>query len=651
MQLSVIIVNYNVKYFLEQCLFSVQKASTNLAVEVWVVDNASQDGSRSYLETKFPSVHFIWNSSNIGFAKANNQALEKASGEFVLFLNPDTIVPEDCFSKCINFLMQQTNAGALGVRMIDGKGNFLPESKRSFPSPAASFYKLSGLSFLFPKSKTFARYHLGHLSEYQNHEVDVLSGAFMMIKKDVLQKTGGFDESFFMYGEDIDLSFRIQQTNCTETGENYKNYYFSDATIIHFKGESTRKGSLNYVRMFYKAMNLFANKHATAFNAGIFSAFISVAIWFRALFSLLKRVLQKAGLPLFDVLIILLLFWTVEYLWTAFIKPQTIYQNQLLLISFAGFAGLFLAVSYYTGLYEKTFRYKKLWHSLSISLILILAAYSLLPEHFRFSRGIVLVGSVLSFSILAAWRWVLLKTAVLELGDHTDNNTIIAGTQNEVAQINNLMNASEKNKNIAGFLSPLQEEHSLGLPLNYSQVLANIPATELIFCESNALSFSEIISLYQKAGKRVTLRLHAGGSSSIVGSDSKNDTGNTVGTKEYILDIAINKRLKRLGDVFCSFLFIITAPMHFLFNKHPLILLQHSFEVLVDKKTWIGYTGHVQQLPLLKPSILGPAGVPHSKNTLNTDGLQLANDWYAHKYEPLYDLVTIFTNYKNLGVK
>ncbi len=651
MQLSVIIVNYNVKYFLEQCLFSVQKASTDLAVEVWVVDNASQDGSRNYLETKFPWVQFIWNHTNIGFAKGNNQALQKATGEFVLFLNPDTIVPEDCFTKCINFLKQQADAGALGIRMIDGKGMFLPESKRSFPSPSASFYKLSGLSFLFPKSKTFGRYHLGHLSEHQNHEVDVLSGAFMMIRKEVLQKTGGFDESFFMYGEDIDLSFRIQQMMCAETKTNYKNYYFSDSSIIHFKGESTRKGSLNYVRMFYKAMNLFANKHATAFNAGIFSAFISVAIWVRALLSLFKRALQKTGLALLDVIIILLLFWVVKYFWTVFIKPQNVYQNQLLLISFAGFAGLFLLVSYYTGLYEKKFRYKKLWHSLTISLILILAAYSLLPEHFRFSRGIVLAGSVLSFSVLAAWRWMLVKGSLLESDDYTDSNTIIAGTQNEVAQINSLIGTSEKNKNIAGFLSPIQEEHSLGIPSNYTQVLANIPATELVFCESDQLSFSEIISLYQKANNKVTLRLHAGGSNSIVGSDSKNETGNTVGAKQYILDHTVNKRLKRLGDIFCSLLFIITAPLHFVFNKHPLILLHHSFEVLSNKKTWMGYTGDVQQLPILKPSILGPAGVPHSKNILNSDGLQLTNDWYAHTYEPLYDLVTIFTNYKNLGVK
>lgn len=651
MQLSVIIVNYNVKYFLEQCLFSVQKASTNLAVEVWVVDNASQDGSRNYLETKFPSVHFIWNNTNIGFAKANNQALPNAGGEFVLFLNPDTIVPEDCFIQCIHFLKQKTNAGALGIRMIDGKGNFLPESKRSFPLPSASFYKLSGLSFLFPKSKIFGRYHLGHLSEHQNHEVDVLSGAFMMIKKEVLQQTGGFDESFFMYGEDIDLSFRIQQTPCLETGSNYKNYYFSNSTIIHFKGESTRKGSLNYVRMFYKAMSLFAKKHATAFNAGIFHALLFAAIWFRALLSLFKRALQKTGLPLLDVALIVVLFWVAKYLWTAFIKPQNMYQNQLLFILFAGFASLFLVVSYYTGLYEKKFRYKKLWHSLTISLILILAAYSLLPEHFRFSRGIVLAGSVLSFSVLAAWRWVLLKNALLESGDDTHSNTLIAGTQKEVTQINNLMHASENNKNIAGFLSPVQEEHSLGLPINYRQVLANIPATELIFCESNVLSFSEIISLYQKANNKVTFRLHACGSNSIVGSNSKNEAGNTVGAKEYILDIAVNKRLKRLGDVFCSSLFIISAPLHFVFNKHPFLLLQHSVEVLLNKKTWVGYTGHVQQLPNLKPSILGPAGVPHSKNILNADGLQLVNDWYALTYEPLYDLVTIFTNYKNLGVK
>jgi len=279
LQLTVIIVNYNVKYFLEQCLCSVIKACKNIEAEIIVVDNNSTDGSKEFLLPKFKTVKFLWNTENVGFAKANNIALAQANGAYILFLNPDTIVPEDCFEKSIAFFKSTAAAGALGIRMIDGSGKFLKESKRAFPSPLTSLYKLSGLTKLFPHSKIFAKYHLGHLPENENHEVDVLAGAYMMIPKKVLDTTGSFDETFFMYGEDVDLSYRIQKTACTATNGNYKNYYFAESTIIHFKGESTKKGSLNYVRMFYTAMSLFVKKHYSGSRAGVFNLLIQVAIF------------------------------------------------------------------------------------------------------------------------------------------------------------------------------------------------------------------------------------------------------------------------------------------------------------------------------------------------------------------------------------
>lgn len=284
MQLSIIIVNYNVKHFLEQCLCSVKKATNGIDSEVLVVDNASTDGSKEYLASQFPWVDFTWSNQNVGFAKANNLALQKAKGDYVLFLNPDTILAEDSLMKCIRFLQTNTHAGAIGVRMLDGGGAFLPESKRAFPSSSASFYKLSGLSSLFPTSKTFARYTLGHLSEHETHKVDVLSGAFMMVRKELLHQTKGFDEDFFMYGEDIDLSYRLQQLQYT-SGVAYGNYYLSDTTIIHYKGESTQKGSTKYVQQFYKAMLLFVKKHPQRFYNGLFNFLIQLAIGIRGVLS------------------------------------------------------------------------------------------------------------------------------------------------------------------------------------------------------------------------------------------------------------------------------------------------------------------------------------------------------------------------------
>ena len=291
MVLTVIIVSYNVRFFLEQCLLSVERAAVALGrreewengrmgVQVIVVDNASPDNSLQFVQPLFSDFTFIQNSENIGFAKANNQALKIASGEFVLFLNPDTIIPEDCFINTIDFFRTNPQAGAVGVKMLDGKGMFLPESKRGFPTAWRSFSRLAGLSRLFPGSKLFAGYNLGHLNADKIHEVEVLAGAFMMVRKKVLDKTGGFDEQFFMYAEDIDLSKRIREAG-------YRNFYLGNQTIIHFKGESTRKDH-KYVNMFYKAMTQYVDKHY-ADKPGFQKKMLKSGIEIRRMLEHLKR--------------------------------------------------------------------------------------------------------------------------------------------------------------------------------------------------------------------------------------------------------------------------------------------------------------------------------------------------------------------------
>jgi N-acetylglucosaminyl-diphospho-decaprenol L-rhamnosyltransferase len=283
LQLSIIIVNYNVKYFLEQCLYSVTKASAGIDAEIFVIDNNSTDDSKGFFSDKFSSVKFIWNSENVGFAKANNQALLLSKGKYILFLNPDTILPEDCFSKCISFLESNSQIGGLGVKMIDGSGNFLKESKRGFPSPFTSLYKLCGLAKVFPTSIHFSKYYLGHLNENESHEVDVLAGAFMMLPKKVLHDIGSFDEAFFMYGEDIDLSYRIQKAG-------FKNYYFSETSIIHFKGESTKKSNVDHLRHFYKAMYLFSKKHYDFTRSSIIYFLIKLIIAGKTIAGTVKKV-------------------------------------------------------------------------------------------------------------------------------------------------------------------------------------------------------------------------------------------------------------------------------------------------------------------------------------------------------------------------
>ena len=284
MKLSVIIVNYNVRLLLEQCLLSVRKATEGIAAEVFVVDNVSTDGSLAYLIPLFPEVHFIANGENVGFSRANNQAIRLAKGEYVLLLNPDTVVGEETFKNVIHFMDEHPDAGAVGVKMIDGNGRFLPESKRSLPTPWNSFCKMFGLAGFFPHSPVFGKYRLLYLNKEDVHQVEVLSGAFMMMRQEALVKSGLLDETFFMYGEDIDLSYRILKSG-------YHIYYLPE-TILHYKGESTKKDSLRYVKIFYGAMVIFFKKHYPNYST-LFSIFIKMAIGLHAALFVLKFPLMK----------------------------------------------------------------------------------------------------------------------------------------------------------------------------------------------------------------------------------------------------------------------------------------------------------------------------------------------------------------------
>lgn len=253
MQLSVVIVNYNVCYFLEQCLASLQAALKNISSEIIVVDNHSTDNSRDYLPLRFPGVRFIWNESNPGFSRANNQGAAMARGEYLLILNPDTILPETCLETALDFIRSHPDAGAVGMRMFDGRFRYLPESKRGLPDFATAFFKLSGLIRLFPTHPRIGRYYLGHLSPDKIHPIEVLAGAFMLIPRAAYLRVGGFDERYFMYGEDIDLSYSLSRAG-------YRNYYLPEPGILHFKGESTVRSAEN-ARHFYEAMLLFRNKY------------------------------------------------------------------------------------------------------------------------------------------------------------------------------------------------------------------------------------------------------------------------------------------------------------------------------------------------------------------------------------------------------
>ena len=646
MELSVVIVNYNVKHFLEQCLYSVQKAIGGIDAEVIIIDNNSTDGSVEYLQQVFSSFQWITNKENIGFGRACNQGFRLSKGKYILFLNPDTIIPEDCFHKCIPFLGSNPDAGALGIKMLDGKGKFLKESKRAFPSPATSLFKLLGLSKLFPRSKVFAKYHLGHLDENENHEVEVLAGAFMMVKRNLLELTGGFDETFFMYGEDVDLSYRIQKAG-------YKNFYFAGSSIIHFKGESSRKESINYIKMFYAAMSIFVCKHYSGGKAGIFNLLLHIGIWVRAGLTTIGNFIRRIGLPLIDAGLILFSFWLMKNVWNTYFRSDVLYENRLLWIAFPIFTAVYLVVAYYAGLYDRKYPRSRVVQSTLIATIVLLAGYALLPEQYRFSRAIILFGALLAFVLISILRWLLVQAGVLQRPGNKNEHpaTVIVASPDEFEKTAILMQQAGLKEKILGRVSVSENDATgLGQYKKLRDLFNTVPFREVIYCQGT-LSFEQIIESCRKLPKEIKIKFHTSNSRGIVGSDSKNTSGSILSAENgYRLNDPYNKRLKRLIDITFSFFSLVTFPVHLIGVRKPLIFFVNCFTVLFAKKTWVGYAVTEKKLPALRKCIIGCNGVPASlPQQLPLESLQALDQWYASDYEPIYDLKLLLKNYKRLG--
>ena len=646
MQLSIIIVNYNVKYFLEQCLHSVVKNIEGFDVEVLVVDNDSTDGSIAYLQPLFPRVKFIAALTNIGFAKANNLALKQAKGDYVLFLNPDTIIPENCIVNCLNFFNEHKHCGALGVQMIDGSGNFLPESKRSFPSLSAAFFKLTGLSILFPKSKLFNQYALGHLDKNKNFEVDVLAGAFMMISKSAIEKTKGFDEIFFMYGEDIDLSYRIQKSG-------FKNYYFGQQTIIHFKGESTKRGSLNFVKMFYNAMTIFIKKHYRGSKATLFSSSINLVIWFRALISILQNLINKSGMLIIDALVVYTVLYCTKYYWINVLRDGKPFDGDFEAYSIPVYTIIFVISALLTGFYDNLYKPSKALISSTTAVVVLLAFYSLLPETYRFSRGVILAGGILAGLMVTAIRWLFVKLSIIENNHiYLNKQTIVVGSQTEYIQALQLLSKTNIKERIIGRVGLKEDEDNvIGIVQNLQAICKQAKVNEIIFCEG-ILKFKELIKQIELLrNNKISFKFHAKKSHSIVGSDSKTSSGETFSIDGiYPLANPYQLRMKRMFDVWLALVLFVTFPIQIIFINKWANAFKNAWLVLIGKRTWVGYSTFQNTLPLIASGILLPSGYPISEvEKLNKTILRKSDEIYAKEYDWMQDLKIIFENYKYLG--
>ena len=654
MKLSIIIVSYNVKHFLEQCLYSVDAACSGIDTEIFVVDNASVDGSAKMVKEKFPEVKCIANQDNAGFAKANNQAIRQSTGEYILLLNPDTIVETDTFVKILDFMDTHADAGGLGVKMVDGTGKFLPESKRGLPTPAVAFCKVFGLSHLFPKSKTFNKYHLGYLDRDKTHKVEILAGAFMLIRKSVLDEIGLLDEAFFMYGEDIDLSYRIIKAG-------YQNYYFPDARIIHYKGESTKKGSLNYVFVFYNAMIIFAQKHYTKKNARLFSMLINMAIYFRALLSIVSRVLKNTLLPLADAMLIYAGLAMIARVWERnFVYPWGgHYPIQLYVIIIPTFITAWMISIYYSGGYDRPLSLWKSYRGLLTGTIIILVIYALLPEHFRYSRSLILTGTAWGMIAITLSRMLMHILHISGYRIHTTNRTrfAVVGEVPEVQRVADLLQKALSNPGFIGLVnSGIQRSDTNGFLGNISQIRDIIKIykiDELIFCAKDMPAENIIDQMSALQHSQVEYKIAPPESMSIIGSNSIDTAGDL-----YVIDINSigkfqNKRSKRVFDVMMSLALLVSFPITVFITGHPLNLLFNIFKVLFGLKSITGYSPsnfNEHKLPQIREGIIYPTDGLNNQS-IDYQATVRLNMLYARDYRISNEFRLLFRGFRHLGRK
>ncbi len=496
----------------------------NIDGEVIVVDNCSVDGSEGMVQNKFAEVKLIANKLNVGFARANNQAMKIALGEYILLLNPDTVVEESTFARCIEFMDNNPEAGALGPKMIDGKGNFLPESKRGLPTPEVAFYKIFGLTSLFPKSEKFAKYYIGHTSIDDTQEIEILTGAFLFIRHSILEKVGLLDEAFFMFGEDIDFSHRIVLAG-------YKNYYFPEVSVIHYKGESTKKGSLNYVMIFYNAMQIFVNKHFKGNQARLFSLIINIAIYLRAAMSLIKRSFSRIVNVLLDCMLMYASFYSVSLVWERFFfQNQSYYPDIFQSMLIPVYVAVLIIASWLSGGYKTPFNFRKASMGIAFGAIVLLGIYGLLPAEYRFSRAVILLGVAFSAIMSLSSKYVLSLTGVkaFTLDVARERHFAIVGSVDECIRVQNILRQSGVNMgNLVNvyYGNEIPTEFYVGNLPQINEIVDIHKIDEIIFCAKDVSSSDIIRNMTEMSNLDVDFKIASPNSESVIGSNSSNTAG------------------------------------------------------------------------------------------------------------------------------
>lgn len=630
---------------------SVIKATKGLQAEIIVVDNNSVDGSQKMVRDKFAeTVLLIENRDNPGFSKANNQGIREATGKYVLLLNPDTVVEENTFIKCFQFMNSRPDVGALGVKMIDGQGKFLPESKRALPTPWVSFYKIFGFSALFPKSRRFGKYHLSYLDKDQNHEIEILSGAFMWMRMEVLDKIGLLDETFFMYGEDVDLSYRVIQAG-------YKNYYFAETQIIHYKGESTKKGSLNYVRVFYNAMIIFAEKHFGGNQKRLFISAIRLAVYVRALAAILNRIIKKMGFPLIEMSLIYAIMFGIKVYWEHYVKyiEGGAYPAEFTWAYMPIYTILFVFCLWLMGGYKKPYRLRPLIVGPIVAFIAIATATYMFSGIQNFSRGIVGLSSVFTMVIAMATRGIInyRENGSFFFTESTLKRVAIVGEPVGAERITRLIQGElDYPVDIVGSIVPETESISnesieiLGTIEQLNELGRFYDIDELIFC-NQSLPTKKILDLMTEV-EGIEYKIVPPKADYVVGPQ-------IIHTSRYNQQILFNlqkseSRLeKRVFDLVMSAGLLVTYPLLFWLYEKPIQAGKRLLQVLFQKYHLVGYI-HPESpgLPRIKPGLLNMldrANGSLSANSMNTGGL---DKYYARTYRWDMDLKIVLKGWRRI---
>ncbi len=654
MDISIVIVNYNVRDFLNNALVSVFKALEGLEGEVFVVDNASDDGSSALVRQSFPQVHLIANTVNVGFAKANNQALTVSTGKYLMLLNPDTVVQEDTFHTLINFFEANHDVGMAGCKILNPDGSFQLPCRRSFPTPWVAFTKISGLSSMFGSTKLFGRYNLTYLNPDDTYEVDAVSGSCMMIRRDVYESIGGLDESFFMYGEDLDWCYRVQKAG-------WRVFYVADTKIIHYKGESTRRSDIDELKIFYKAMRLFVRKHHQ--GSYLFEALIEFAIDARRIIAGVTRFGRPFLVSVFDFVLVVgtILFAANMRSGSFFSFPSYAYPWVLIVPAF-----IVVFTLYSAGVYS----YRKLSISRSFGgtlfAFVVISALTAFLKNFAFSRVIMIISGVLSVLLLPGWRMVV---RLMGAGDSPSRKTlfgrrtlIVGVGQAGQEVLKKLRNRPGEGYAVVGFID-VNRQH-LGQKVNGIEILGSVDTigkvindhkiSDVIF-STDSIPYSTILSVISKSRNRmVEFKLVPNSLEVIIGKTRVDQLDDIPFIEiQYNIDRTMHRVTKRTADIVVSFfLLILCAPfvyfIRLLSRNQPSAFssaIMAMPNVLRGSMSLVGrpiagavsHTSFTQNgIYLGKPGIIGMVQI-HSSQTLTDEEREQFELYYAKNQSLMLD--------------